>query len=58
MMKSCDLKGGDNWKAEESMMAQKTPDIAESTLNEPESYTVIIREHENRHHGHTHSHGL
>lgn len=25
--------------------------------DERESYTVIIREHENKHHGHTHSHG-
>lgn len=32
-------------------------DGIENSINEKESYTVIIREHENKHHGHTHSHG-
>ncbi|XP_051174555.1 zinc transporter foi-like [Leptopilina boulardi] len=44
----------DDWKLDETM---KKIDGTNEVLNEAESYTVIIREHENKHHGHTHSHG-
>ena len=47
--------GNEDWKLEESM---KKGDGNNEALAEAESYTVIIREHENKHHGHTHSHGI
>ncbi|XP_012274150.1 zinc transporter foi isoform X2 [Orussus abietinus] len=51
-------KGSEDWKSDEPVShTKKSPDGADIPLNEMDSYTVIIREHENKHHGHTHSHG-
>ncbi|KAL6441966.1 hypothetical protein ACFW04_002373 [Cataglyphis niger] len=52
-------KPKDDWRLDESIVnnAKKNADGANVSLNESESYTVILREHENRHHGHSHSHG-
>ncbi|XP_011268005.1 zinc transporter foi isoform X2 [Camponotus floridanus] len=52
-------KPKDDWRLDDSIInnAKKNTDGANVSLNESESYTVIIREHENKHHGHSHSHG-
>jgi len=51
-------KPKDDWRLDESIVinAKKNADGVDASLNE-ESYTVIIREHETKHHGHSHSHG-
>lgn len=54
-------KSTEDWRLDEPIVvnnAKKNADSADLPLNEPESYqTVIIREHETKHHGHSHSHG-
>ncbi|XP_072760446.1 zinc transporter foi isoform X4 [Anoplolepis gracilipes] len=51
-------KPKDEWRLDDSINnAKKNADGANVSLNESESYTVIIREHETKHHGHSHSHG-
>ncbi|XP_020286129.1 zinc transporter foi-like isoform X6 [Pseudomyrmex gracilis] len=50
-------KSKDEWRLDDSNNAKKNADGADMSLNESESYTVIIREHETKHHGHSHSHG-
>lgn len=51
-------KPKDDWRLDDHVNnAKKNADGANVSLNETESYTVILREHENRHHGHSHSHG-
>ncbi|XP_029171895.1 zinc transporter foi-like isoform X2 [Nylanderia fulva] len=50
----------DDWRLDDSVVAntkKNSADGANASLNESESYTVIIREHETKHHGHSHSHG-
>jgi len=51
-------KPKDDWRLDESIVIndKKNADGVDASLNE-ESYTVIIREHETKHHGHSHSHG-
>lgn len=51
-------KPTEDWRLDDSIVnnAKKNADSVD-VLNEPESYTVIIREHETKHHGHSHSHG-
>lgn len=54
-------KPKDDWRMDDPMSAKKNADGADGvdvSLNEPESYTVILREHETKHHGHSHSHGM
>lgn len=51
-------KPKEDWRLDDSIINNsKNADGADVSLNEPESYTVIIREHETKHHGHSHSHG-
>ncbi|KYM96773.1 Zinc transporter foi [Cyphomyrmex costatus] len=51
-------KPKDDWRMDDSIVnAKKNADGADVSLNESESYTVILREHETKHHGHSHSHG-
>ncbi|XP_029672303.1 zinc transporter foi isoform X2 [Formica exsecta] len=52
-------KPKDDWRLDDSIVnnAKKNADGANASLNESESYTVILREHETKHHGHSHSHG-
>ncbi|XP_012218312.2 zinc transporter foi isoform X2 [Linepithema humile] len=52
-------KPKDDWRLDEPIVnnTKKNADGADVSLNEAESYTVIIREHETKHHGHSHSHG-
>ncbi|XP_011689171.1 PREDICTED: zinc transporter foi-like isoform X2 [Wasmannia auropunctata] len=51
-------KPKDDWRMDDPIEnAKKSVDGADVSLNESESYTVIIREHETKHHGHSHSHG-
>lgn len=52
-------KPKDDWRLDESIVinSKKNADGVDAPLNESESYTVIIREHETKHHGHSHSHG-
>lgn len=50
-------KPKDDWRMDDPIVnAKKNVDSADA-LNESESYTVILREHETKHHGHSHSHG-
>ena len=60
MSNSIDKKNADDWKLEESTLndTKKSIDTSELPLNESESYTVIIREHEVKHHGHSHAHSM
>lgn len=52
-------KPKDDWRMDDPIVsAKKNADGADVSLNEPESYTVILREHETKHHGHSHSHGV
>lgn len=53
-------KPKEDWRLDDSIVnnSKKNADGADVSLNESESYTVIIREHESKHHGHSHSHGL
>lgn len=54
-------KSKDEWRLDDSIAnnaKKNAADAADVSLNESESYTVIIREHENKHHGHSHSHGI
>lgn len=52
-------KPKDDWRLDDSIVnnEKKNADGTIVSLNESESYTVIIREHETKHHGHSHSHG-
>ncbi|XP_014480320.1 PREDICTED: zinc transporter ZIP14-like isoform X2 [Dinoponera quadriceps] len=52
-------KPKEDWRLDDSIVnnSKKNADGADVSLNESESYTVIIREHETKHHGHSHSHG-
>ncbi|XP_011880537.1 PREDICTED: zinc transporter foi-like isoform X3 [Vollenhovia emeryi] len=51
-------KPKDEWRMDDPIVnAKKSTDGADVSLNESESYTVILREHETKHHGHSHSHG-
>ncbi|KYN13035.1 Zinc transporter foi [Trachymyrmex cornetzi] len=51
-------KPKDDWRMDDPIVnAKKNADGADVSLNESESYTVILREHETKHHGHSHSHG-
>ncbi|XP_071638405.1 zinc transporter foi isoform X1 [Temnothorax longispinosus] len=51
-------KPKDDWRMDDPIVnAKKSTDGADVSLNESESYTVILREHETKHHGHSHSHG-
>ncbi|XP_034951471.1 zinc transporter foi isoform X2 [Chelonus insularis] len=48
----------DSWTIDDNVHSnRKNNDNLDITQDDRESYTVIIREHENKHHGHTHSHG-
>ncbi|XP_032672948.1 zinc transporter foi-like isoform X2 [Odontomachus brunneus] len=49
----------EDWRLDDSIVnnSKKNVDGVDISLNESESYTVIIREHETKHHGHSHSHG-
>lgn len=59
MANDVEKKPNDEWKLDESIVnTKKNADGAEAPVDESESYTVIIREHETKHHGHTHSHGM
>lgn len=55
-------KKGDDWKLGDTVIidshidTKKAVDGSDVPLNETESYTVIIRDHEAKHHGHGHSH--
>lgn len=59
MTSDIEKKTTDDWRLDDSIVnnTKKNTDGADIPLNESESYTVIIREHETKHHGHTHSHG-
>ena len=51
-------KPKDDWRMDDPIVnAKKNADGVDVSLNESESYTVILREHETKHHGHSHSHG-
>lgn len=51
-------KPKDDWRMDDPIEnTKKNTDGADVSLNESESYTVILREHETKHHGHSHSHG-
>ncbi|XP_015519951.1 zinc transporter foi isoform X1 [Neodiprion lecontei] len=54
-----DKRQDEDWKMDEAIInhANKNSENNDPSVNEVESYTVIIREHETKHHGHTHSHG-
>ncbi|OXU22795.1 hypothetical protein TSAR_002041 [Trichomalopsis sarcophagae] len=51
-------KKGEDWKLGDTVIidSKKAVDGSDVPLNETESYTVIIRDHEAKHHGHGHSH--
>lgn len=58
MTNDIEKKPSKDWRLDDSIVnTKKNTDGADIPLNESESYTVIIREHETKHHGHTHSHG-
>ena len=58
MTNDVEKKPSEDWRLDDSIVnTKKNADGADIPLNESESYTVIIREHEMKHHGHTHSHG-
>lgn len=58
MTNDVEKKPNDDWRLDDSIVkTKKNADGSDIPLNESESYTVIIREHETKHHGHTHSHG-
>lgn len=57
IMSDMEKKSKDDWRMDDPI-AKKNADGADVSLNESESYTVILREHETKHHGHSHSHGV
>ena len=58
MTDDIEKKPKDDWRMDDPIVnAKKNADGADVSLNESESYTVILREHETKHHGHSHSHG-
>lgn len=59
MTNDVEKKSNEDWRLDDSVVnTKKNTDGADIPLNKSESYTVIIREHETKHHGHTHSHGI
>ncbi|XP_011161229.2 zinc transporter foi isoform X2 [Solenopsis invicta] len=50
-------KPKDDWRMDDPVENAKKNTDGDVSLNESESYTVILREHETKHHGHSHSHG-
>ncbi|KAG8039597.1 hypothetical protein G9C98_008240 [Cotesia typhae] len=57
-----DKNNHDNWgiddhKVNNTHKSNDKDNLDNPQVDERDSYTVIIREHENKHHGHTHSHG-
>lgn len=59
MSNSTEKQTKDEWRLDDSIVnsSKKPIDDSDVSLKESESYTVIIREHETKHHGHSHSHG-
>ncbi|KAK0073466.1 hypothetical protein PV325_009691, partial [Microctonus aethiopoides] len=57
MKDDLEKKSNDEWRIDDHINNKKVTDNVDMPLDNHESYTVIIREHENKHHGHTHSHG-
>ncbi|XP_011503423.1 PREDICTED: zinc transporter foi [Ceratosolen solmsi marchali] len=51
-------KNNEEWKLDDTVITdiKKTVDGADVPLNEVENYTVIIKDHDTKHHGHGHSH--
>lgn len=47
----------DDHKVNNTHKSNDKDNLDNPQVDERDSYTVIIREHENKHHGHTHSHG-
>lgn len=58
MPNDLEKKNNEDWKMEDTVIndTKKAVDGSDIPLNEAESYTVIIREHEGKHHGHGHTH--
>ena len=49
----------DEWKLDDNVINDSKKCVVDGSdvpLNDPENYTVIIRDHDVKHHGHGHSH--
>jgi zinc transporter 10 len=58
MQSDIEKKNNEEWKLDDTVIndTNKTVDGSDVPLNEVESYTVIIKDHDTKHHGHGHSH--
>ena len=58
MQNDIEKKNNDEWKLDDTVITdtKKAVDGSDVPLNEVDNYTVIIREHEGKHHGHGHGH--
>lgn len=58
MPNDLEKKNNEDWKLDDTVISdtKKAVDGSDIPLNDAEAYTVIIREHESKHHGHGHTH--
>ncbi|XP_014215485.1 zinc transporter foi isoform X2 [Copidosoma floridanum] len=58
MQNDLDKKNSGEWKLDDSVIndTKKAMDASDIPLNDAEGYTVIIRDHDAKHHGHGHTH--